>query len=55
MKVTIRLMLMGYFVKYTDEPAYYTITVGYQEQSVETEEFLLQDGEQLDGLVLTLR
>lgn len=45
----------GYFVKYTDEPAYYTITVGYQEQSVETEEFLLQDGEQLDGLVLTLR
>ena len=44
----------GYFVKYTDEPAYYTITVGYQEQSVETEEFLLQEGEQLDGLVLTL-
>ena len=45
----------GYFVKYTDEPAYYTITVEYQGQSAETEEFLLQDGEQLDGLVLTLR
>ena len=45
----------GYFVKYTDEPAYFTITVGYQDQSAETEEFLLQDGEQLDGLVLTLR
>ena len=45
----------GYFVKYAEAPAYYTITVGYQEQSVETEEFLLQAGEQLDGLVLTLR
>ena len=45
----------GYFVKYTDEPAYYTITVGYQGRSAETEEFLLQDGERLDGLVLTLR
>ena len=45
----------GYFVKYAEEPAYYTITVGYQEQSVETEEFLLQEGEKLDGLVLTLR
>ena len=45
----------GYFVQYLEEPAYYTITVGYQDQSVEAEEFLLEDGQRLDGLVLTLR
>ena len=45
----------GYFVKYVEEPAYYTITVGYQGQSVESEEILLEGGQRLDGLVLTLR
>ena len=45
----------GYFVKYADEPAYYTITVGYQGQFAESKSILLEEGQQLDGLVLTLR
>ena len=44
----------GYFVKYVDEPAYYTITVGHQGQSAASEEILLEEGQRLDGLVLTL-
>jgi hypothetical protein len=45
----------GYFVKYAEEPAYYTITVGYQGQFAESKSILLEEGQQLDGLVLTLR
>ena len=45
----------GYFVKYVEEPAYYTITVGHQGQPAESEEILLEGGQRLDGLVLTLR
>ena len=44
----------GYFVEYVREPAYYTVSVGYQTQSAESEEFLLEDGERHDKLVLTL-
>ena len=44
----------GYFVEYVDEPAYYTVSVGYEGQSAESEEILLKDGEQHDDLVLTL-
>ena len=44
----------GYFVEYVDEPALYTVSVGYQEQSATSEEILLEDGERNDDLVLTL-
>ena len=44
----------GYFVEYLNQPAYYSIIVRYQGQSVESEEILLEDGQRLNGLVLTL-
>lgn len=44
----------GYFTKYVNAAAYYTVTVSYQGQSAESEEILLEDGQRLDGLVLTL-
>ena len=44
----------GYFVKYVNAAAYYTVTVSYQGQSAESEEILLEDGQRLEGLVLTL-
>ena len=44
----------GYFVKYVNAAAYYTVAVGYEGQSAESEEILLEDGQRLDGLVLTL-
>ena len=45
----------GYFVDYLDDgDAYYTVTVTYQGQTVESEEILLEEGQRLDGLVLKL-
>ena len=44
----------GYFVQYVNEPAFYTVTVAYQGQFAESEKILLEDGQRLDGLVLTL-
>ena len=44
----------GYFTEYVNAAAYYTVTVKYQGQSAESEEILLEDGQRLDGLVLTL-
>lgn len=44
----------GYFVEYVNQAAYYTVTVTYQGQSAESEELLLEDGQRLDGLVLTI-
>ena len=43
----------GYFVRYVNEAAYYTVTVSYQGQSAESEEILLEEEQRLDGLVLT--
>ena len=45
----------GYFVEYVNEAAYYTVTVNYQGQSAQSEEILLEDGQRLDGLVLTFK
>ena len=45
----------GHFVEYLKESAFYTITVAYQGQFAESEKILLEDGQRLDGLVLTLR
>ena len=45
----------GYFVDYVDDgEAYYTVTVTYQGQTVESEEILLEEGQRVDGLVLKL-
>ena len=44
----------GYFVEYVNQAAYYTVTVTYQGQSAESKELLLEDGQRLDGLVLTI-
>ena len=44
----------GYFVEYVREPAYYTVSVGYEGQSATSEEILLEDGQYHDKLVLTL-
>ena len=45
----------GYFIKYVNAAAYYTVAVTYQGQSAQSEEILLEDGQRLDGLVLTLK
>ena len=45
----------GYFIAYVNSAAYCTVTVTYQGQSAQSEEILLEDGQRLDGLVLTLR
>ena len=44
----------GYFVEYVEGPAFYTVTVAYQGQFAESEKILLEDGQRLDELVLTL-
>ncbi len=45
----------GYFVDYVDDgSAYYTVTVTYKGQTVESEEILLEEGQRIDGLVLKL-
>ena len=44
----------GYFVEYVEEPAFYTVTVVYQGQFAESEKILLEDGQRLDRLALTL-
>ena len=51
---TTNLDADGNFVQYVEEPAYYTVTLRYQGQYVESEEILLEDGQRLDGLVLSL-
>ena len=44
----------GYFVEYVNDPAFYTVTVAYQGQFAESKKILLEEGQRLDGLVLTL-
>ncbi len=45
----------GNFTRYVNSPAYYTISVTYQGQSAESKELLLEEGQRLDGLTLTLK
>lgn len=44
----------GNFTRYVGSAAYYTVTVTYQGQSAESPEILLEEGQRLDGLTLTL-
>ena len=52
---TATLDIDGNFTRYVSSPAYYTISVTYQGQSVESKELLLEEGQRLDGLTLTLK
>lgn len=45
----------GRFTEYVDRAAYYTITIEYQGQTAESPELLLEEGQRLDGLTLTLK
>ena len=44
----------GYFVEYVDEPGFYTLSVEYNDLSAGAGPFLLKDGVQPEGIVLTL-
>ncbi len=51
---TRTLDIDGNFVEFINRPAYYTVSVTYQGQSAESKEILLEEGQRLDGLTLTL-
>lgn len=44
----------GRFTEHVENAAYYTLTIVYQGQSVQSQEYLLEEGQQLDGLTFTL-
>ena len=44
----------GYFVQYVDEPGFYTIAAEFQGLTTISEQFILEDGQRHDGLVLML-
>ena len=43
----------GYFVKYVDDPGFYTVAVDFQEFTAASEQFILEAGQRYDDLVLT--
>lgn len=45
----------GKFTRYVNSAAYYTVSVTYQGQTVESEEILLEKGQRLEGLTLKLK
>ncbi|MCE2402671.1 hypothetical protein J4G08_17535 [Candidatus Poribacteria bacterium] len=51
---TETLDIDGGFTRYVNSPAYYIVSVTYQGQSAESQEILLEKGQRLDGLTLTL-
>ncbi len=51
---TETLDIDGGFTRNVNSPAYYTVSVKYQGQSAESKEILLEEGQRLDGLTLTL-
>ncbi len=52
---TMTLDAEGHFVQYVDEAGHYTVSITYRGQSATSKEILLEDGQRLDGLVLTLK
>ena len=44
---------VGYFVKYVDDPGFYTVAVEFQELRAISEQFILEAGQRYDDLVLT--
>ena len=51
---TKTLDIDGGFTRYVNSPAYYTVSVTYQGQTAKSKEILLEEGQRLDGLTLTL-
>ncbi len=45
----------GKFTRYVDSPAYYTVSITYQGQTVKSKEILLEKGQRLEGLTLKLK
>ena len=45
----------GKFTRYVNSPAYYTVSVTYQGQTVESKEIFLEQGQRLEGLTLKLK
>ena len=45
----------GKFTCYVSSPAYYTVSVTYQGQTVESKEILLEQGQRLEGLTIKLK
>ena len=45
----------GKFTRYVSSPAYYTVSVTYQGQTVESKEILLEQGQRLEGLTIKLK
>ena len=43
----------GYFMKYVDDPGFYTVAVEFQGLTAISEQFILEDGQRYDDLVLT--
>ena len=43
----------GYFMEYVDEPGFYTVAVEFQGLTAISEQFILEDGQRYDDLVLT--
>ncbi len=52
---TITLDEEGKFTRYLSSPAYCTVSVTYQGQTVESKEVLLEQGQRLEGLTLKLK
>lgn len=44
---------VGYFVKYVDDPGFYTVAVEFQGLTAVSEQFILEAGQRYDDLVLT--
>ncbi len=53
--VTRTLDEEGKFTRYVNSHAYYTVSVTYQGQTVESKEILLEQGQRLEGLTLKLK
>lgn len=52
---TMTLDAEGKFTRYISSRAYYTVSVTYQGQTVESKEVLLEQGQRLEGLTLKLK
>lgn len=52
---TRQLDAEGKFTRYVNSPAYYTVTVTYEGQTVKSKEILLEEGQRIDGLTLKLK
>ncbi|MCG9127580.1 hypothetical protein JT359_08285 [Candidatus Poribacteria bacterium] len=52
---TYTLDAEGFFKRYVNEPAIYTIEINYQGQTVKTEEIRIDEGQRIDGITIKLK